>query len=249
MENYLHRLQQQLLLESLQHHWKDRTDYFAGANMFVYFSLQQADQIRRGDLTAYRGPDFFVVLNTSFHPPRSKWVVWAEGGKLPDVVVELLSPSTAQVDRGEKMRLYEQVWHTPEYFLYDFDKRQLEGYELANGAYRPKEANEQGWLWSEHLGLWLGSWAGVYAGYDLVWLRFYTPEGELVLTRTEAEARRAEEEARRAEEERQRAEAERHAREQAERLAEAERRAREQAETELQKLRERLRQLGIQLDE
>ncbi len=198
MENFLHRLQQQLLLDSLRHHWQHKTDYFAGANMFVYFSLQQAHQILRGEQTAYRGPDFFVVLNTSLHPPRTKWVVWAEGGKTPDVIVELLSPSTASVDRGEKKRLYEQVLRVSEYFLYDFEGRALEGYELFQGVYRRKEADERGWLWSGCLGLWLGLWEGLYGGYELVWLRFYTSEGALVLTPEEAERARAEAEAQRA---------------------------------------------------
>ncbi len=249
MENFLHRFQQNLLLESLTYHWRDRQDYFAGANMFVYFSYEQAEEVINGEQKAYRGPDFFVVLDTTYQPPRTKWVVWAEGGRYPDVIVEILSPSTEQVDRVEKMKLYERVFQTSEYFLIDFEGKTLEGYELHLKRYRAKEPNPQGWLWSAQLGLWLGLWEGVYQGYQARWFRFYTEGGELVLTRAEAEQeareqaehqaelerQRAEAERQRAEAERQRAEAERIAREQAEQRA-------QQAEAELQRLRALLAQ-------
>lgn len=39
--------------------------------------------------------------------------------------------------------------------------------------------------------LWLGKWTGVYQRDMTTWLRFYTPEGELVLTADEAATRRA----------------------------------------------------------
>ncbi len=242
MEHFLHRYQQELLLDCLTHYWRDREDYFAGANMFVYFSQQQAENIINGSTTEYRGPDFFVVLGVPYRPPRRIWVVWREGGRYPDVIVELLSPSTAENDRTVKKQIYEQVFATEEYFLFDFDTKELEGYELLLGEYRPKEPNPQGWLWSAKLGLWLGLWEGEYRGYREVWLRFYTPEGELVLTHAEAE-RLAREQAERT------AEAERLAREQAERAAEAERLAREQAEAELQRLRAKLQERGISLEE
>ncbi len=73
IENQYHRHQQQLLMESLHHHWRDRVDFFAGANMFVYFSRRQAENILRGDTKEYRGPDFFVVLGVDFHKRRTCW--------------------------------------------------------------------------------------------------------------------------------------------------------------------------------
>ncbi len=48
---------------------------------------------------------------------------------------------------------------------------------MVDGEYQPLQANPQGWLWSQQLGLHLG----VYQEN----LRFYTPEGELVPTPTE----------------------------------------------------------------
>ena len=55
VESNWHRLQTNLLGDALHQHWQGRTDFFAGGNMFVYFSLEQA---RTRD---YKGPDFFVV--------------------------------------------------------------------------------------------------------------------------------------------------------------------------------------------
>ena len=39
--------------------------------------------------------------------------------------------------------------------------------------------------------LWLGRWQGEYLRSDAVWLRLWTPDGDLVLTLAEAGAQRA----------------------------------------------------------
>ena len=182
MENIYHLHQQQILIESLAHYWRERSDYFVGANMFVYFSRRQAENVSRGDLTEYRGPDFFVVLGVDLHKRRTCWVVWEEDGRYPDVILEILSPSTRKVDREVKKQLYAEVFGTEEYYLLDWDTKQLEGYDLLKGVYHPKSPNEQGWLWSDKLGLWIGFWQGSYIHQEETWLRFFNPEGELVLT-------------------------------------------------------------------
>lgn len=46
--------------------------------------------------------------------------------KHPKVVIEILSPSTAAYDRGEKFALYRSVAHLAEYVLVDPDARKLE---------------------------------------------------------------------------------------------------------------------------
>jgi Uma2 family endonuclease len=94
METGRHHEQMVLLIRSLRHAWRDRSDFYVGGNMFLYFSEAQA---RNND---FRGPDFFVVLGTTQRERRA-WVVWEEEGKAPDVILELLSESTEHVDRGE----------------------------------------------------------------------------------------------------------------------------------------------------
>jgi hypothetical protein len=105
-------------------------------------------------------------------------VVWQEGGKYPNLIVEILSESTAKTDREEKKQIYQDIFRTPDYFWFDPDSLEFEGFTLISGVYQPIKPNEQGWLWSEQLGLYLG----IYEGK----LRYFTPEGELVPTPEEA---------------------------------------------------------------
>ncbi|MFS0517310.1 Uma2 family endonuclease [Nostoc sp. UIC 10607] len=49
---------------------------------------------------------------------RNSWVIWEEDGRYPDLMIELLSENTADIDRNLKKNLYENRFHTPEYFLF-----------------------------------------------------------------------------------------------------------------------------------
>jgi Uma2 family endonuclease len=133
-----------LLIETLRLHWKDRPTGYVGGNMFVYFSLEQ---VKNQD---FRGPDFFAVLNAPKRE-RKSWVLWAERHG-PDVVIELLSETTAAVDKGEKKRVYQDELRVPEYFWYDPFSGELAGFWLCNGRYEPIEPDEAGRLKSERLG-------------------------------------------------------------------------------------------------
>src|SRR6186997_1625798 len=75
METAWHRDNMNLLINSLKHHLRPRTDFYVGGNMFIYFSLQQA---RNRD---FRGPDFFYVKDVAWNPHRPYWVVWEEDGR------------------------------------------------------------------------------------------------------------------------------------------------------------------------
>ncbi len=185
LETPWHRAQINLLIDSLNSHWLDRTDYYAGGNMFVYFSF---DQVRNRD---YRGPDVFVVKDVDGTRARDAWIVWEENGRYPNVIIELSSPSTMDVDLEDKKRLYEKTFRTPEYFCYDPVSETLWGWRLVGDFYVPIAADEDGSLWSEQLELWMGRWQGEYLRFDVTWLRLWTPDGDLVLTLAEAEAQRA----------------------------------------------------------
>ena len=101
LESKRHRIAMNVLIDSLYQYWSGRSDFFAGGNMFIYYS---STQVRNRD---YKGPDFFVVLDVDGKTDRQGWVVWQEQGRYPDVIVELTSPSTASVDIGEKKDIYE----------------------------------------------------------------------------------------------------------------------------------------------
>ena len=218
------RAQISLLIRLIAYYWRERFDFYTGGNMFIYFSPHR---LRHEDV---RGPDFFVVKGVPKERARKSWVVWEEDGKYPDFIVELLSPSTAEMDKTTKKTLYEQTFHTPEYFWYDPATQTLTGWQLLRGVYVPIEPDKRGWLWSQELDLWLGKWQGSSDNGEWnTWLRFYDPAGNLVLTKDEAEAEA-------------RAEAEAEARAAAEARAEVEARARAQAEAELARLRAQLAQ-------
>lgn len=177
-----------------------RNDFYAGGDMFVYYSYQQAEDVVKGR-QYFRGPDVFWVGGVE-PGNRPGWVSWEEGGRLPDVIVELLSPSTAHIDRKDKRKLYAEVFHTAEYYLYDPDTRELEGLRLKGTAYRPMAPDEKGRFWSDQLGVFLGLWHGTVGRCeDQDWVRLFRPDGSLVpmdRERVEAERQRAEAERQRA---------------------------------------------------
>ena len=224
LESDLHRDQIDLLIRLLKDLWRDRQDFYASGNLTIYYSPKQLKS------EYFRGPDFFVVLNAE-NRPRKSWAVWEEGGKYPNVIIELLSDSTAKTDRGLKKEIYQDIFRTPDYFWFDPQTLELQGFHLLDGTYQPILPTEQDWLWSEQLGLYLG----IYHQQ----LRFFTADGELVPApeeRADAERQRADTERQRADTERQRAEAE-HQRAEAERQrAEAERQRNQQLLAKLQEL-------------
>jgi Uma2 family endonuclease len=202
-----------------------RRDFYVCGDMFVYYSVEQAWDVYQGK-KYFRGPDVFWVDGAEPDRERKCWVAWEEGGRLPDVIVELSSPSTAEIDRKDKKKLYSEVWGTREYFIYDPDTRVMEGFRLLGRTYRPLVPDAHGRFWSEQLGASLGLWHGVHEGRERDWVRLFRLDGTLVPSANE-QAEAAHE---RAEAEHQRAEAE-HQR------AEMERRRAETAETELARLR------------
>ncbi|HLO84038.1 MAG TPA: Uma2 family endonuclease [Nostocaceae cyanobacterium] len=171
MESSLHYTQLLILVTCLEWLWRDRNDYFIGANLTIYYSRQQLKN------REFRGPDFFLVKNTEKRH-RKSWVVWEEDGKYPNVIIELLSPSTAATDRSLKKDLYENRFHTPEYFWFSPDTLEFVGFHLVGGEYQEIPVNENGWLWSQELGL--------YLGIESDKLRYFTSECALVPTPEEA---------------------------------------------------------------
>ena len=176
MESSLHYLQAMLLVSCLEWLWRDRDDFFIGANLTVYFSRQQ---LKNRD---FRGPDFFLVKNTQRQPRRS-WVVWEEDGKYPDIIIELLSESTAEVDRTTKRELYQDRFRTPEYFWFDPESLEFVGLRLIGNRYQEIPNQPQG-KWSETLELYLTILDGQ--------LRFFKTNGDLVPTPQESAVRSGE---------------------------------------------------------
>ncbi len=222
LESELHLEQIMLLLKCLKWLWRDQTDFYAAGNLTIYYSSQQSKTNNS------RGPDFFVVLDTE-RKVRKSWVVWEENDQYPNVILEILSPSTANNDKGEKKEIYQDIFRTPDYFWFDPYTLEFAGFHLVDGKYQPLEPNPKGHLWSQQLGL--------YLGIHHRMLRFFTSVGKLVPTpeeTAEQESQRAQQESQRAQQESQRAE-------------QASQRA-EQASQRAERLAAKLRELNIDPD-
>ena len=240
MESSLHYMQLLLLVTCLEWAWQERDDFFVGANLTIYFSRQQ---LKNRD---FRGPDFFLVKNTT-REPRNSWVVWEEDGQYPDLIIELLSDSTANVDRTLKRNLYAEKFHTPEYFYFSPETLEFVGFRLDINQYQLITPNVQGWIWSESLGFFLG----IYERQ----LRYFSLEGALIPTPQESaksEIYKAKQAILIAEQERMKAEQERMRAEQEHMIAKQERMRAEQqfnradlAEAKLRELQAKMRSLGI----
>ena len=253
LESSLHLQQMLLLIQCLNWWWRDINkinNYFVAGNMTVYYSPRQ---IKTKD---FRGPDFFLVLDTE-NRERNSWVVWEEGGKYPNLIIELLSPSTASTDKGLKKQIYQDIFRTPEYFWFNPQNLEFAGFILFGGTYQPIEPNPQGLLWSQQLNLYLG----VHDGK----LRYFLPEGQLMLTpeeygvqatqRAEQQAKLTEEATKLAEQQTQRAEQQTQLAEQKAQLAEQQAQRAEQqtqiaeeATQRAERLAAKLRELNIDPD-
>jgi Uma2 family endonuclease len=195
MESQRHKLQMDLLIDALIPWLTQREDGYIGGNMFVYFSLAQLNN------QDFRGPDFFAVLDVPKGERRS-WVVWEEG-KAPDIVIELLSQSTAQTDKNGKKLIYQNQLRVPEYFWFDpFNPDDFAGFSLQNGVYQPILPNQENHLLSKVFGFYLILWSGNYQGVDATWLRWADSTGQLLPVPEEI----VYQERQRVEQERQRAE-------------------------------------------
>jgi len=164
VESTRHRHQADWLYRLLERRYAHRADVLVAADLGVFFRPEEPPVV----------PDVMVVFGVE---PRLDWaayLVWKEK-KGPNVVVDLLSTSSADKDRERNYQIYEQRLWVPELIWFDPLKRgDLRGFRLSGGRYEEIVPNRHGRLWSEELGLY---W-GVHDG----WLRLYAPEEEPVLT-------------------------------------------------------------------
>jgi Uma2 family endonuclease len=118
-------------------------------------------QMKTGPDLPGRAPDILFVANANLG--RLKQLCLDGPG---DLVVEIISPGSRSVDRGQKFYEYEQGG-VPEYWLIDPDRKQAEFYQRgtdgiyrlvapdADGAYRSREMPglwlKVDWLWQRPL--------------------------------------------------------------------------------------------------
>lgn len=229
VDNFQSEKQQRLLVEPLYSSWLPGIPFVAAANVGLFYALKQDPLV----------PDAFLSLGVQMPTDWSQkqnrsYFVW-EFGKVPEVCIEVVSNRVGK-ELGSKKDDYARIG-IPYYAVFD-PLKQLQGKDELNGtilkvwvltARKYVELPQPFWL--ETVGLGLTLWAGEFEGQSGLWLRWCDEAFKAISTGAE----RAVLEEQRANQERQRAEA-------AETLLEQER-------LEKAQLLERLRTMGINLDE
>lgn len=149
-----HALQGKMLQEALR---AQLPEAYVGGQNSVYY--QQTKPPR------FVAPDLYVVLGQSAEE-RPCYVVWEEGGRFPDFILEITSIDTEHQDRGRKLILYRDTFRTSEYFLFAPGISRLSGFRLQDNDYVSILPNERGELFSQQLGLGLRCEAGWLAWVD-----------------------------------------------------------------------------------
>jgi Uma2 family endonuclease len=241
-----HDLQPQLLSQTFCPPKTPPTQIFCGSDLNLYYDIRHPFW--------YKRPDWFGVVGVprlyDDVDLRLSYVVWQEGIN-PFVVVELLSPGTEKEDLGEteeepptqgnghaqiderpprKWDVYENILRIPYYVVFSRYTDRWRVFRLQGNRYQELELPESR-FWVDELNIGLGLWQGEYLGIDRLWLRWYDDRGNWIPTEAEEARQQAEEARQQAQEARQQAEEER------DRAA--------SAQTELETLKQRLREAGI----
>ena len=108
-------------------------------------------QMKTGPDLPGRAPDVLFIANRNLGRLKR---LCLEGPA--DLVVEIISPGSRAVDRGEKFYEYEQGG-VPEYWLLDPERKTAEFYQRgSDGIYRPVQLDSQGVYRSRAMpGLWM----------------------------------------------------------------------------------------------
>lgn len=249
-----HDLQPSLLSRALSLSGYSRTEYFTGTDLNIYYDLRHPLWHKR--------PDWFLALNVprlyDGWDLRRSYVIWQEG-ESPTIVVEFLSPRTEKEDLGRfyqegdriednqehgdregvlekeerktpsKLVVYEQYLRVPHYLVYSRYTQGLRYFKLVGGRYQEQRLRaENPLVWFEDLHIGLGLWQGEFDALPATWLRWCDHTGNWLPTDTEQAEQRAE----------------------TQRLtAQAERLAKEEAQQKVERLAQRLRELGIDPEE
>ena len=83
-------------IQTLEHHFMDQRDVYISGNLLIYY--------QEGEPCRSIAPDVFVVREIEKRE-RPIYQTWVEG-KMPDLVIEIVSESTWRRDLGIKATLY-----------------------------------------------------------------------------------------------------------------------------------------------
>ena len=172
-ETKFHRAVMMALIDGLQDWFAAGPLAYVSGNEFLYFV--------EGDPRRVVSPDVWLALGIDGAGQGRSFKTWEQGGKAPDLVVEVSSKSTRLEDLRKKFDLYRDELKVREYFLFDplgeYLDPPLQGYRLLEGEYVPI-GPEAGRLPSEAVNLHLEA--------DGAQVRLFDPAtGRRLLTRLE----------------------------------------------------------------
>jgi Uma2 family endonuclease len=198
VDNELQLLLPHLLRSILLLAWADRSDWFVGVNLGLYYDPAKPAV----------GPDAFLSLGVPLYRPgqdlRLSYLIWREG-VVPQWVLEIVS-QTPGGEYDRKMKLYAQLGvsyytiYNPKYYKRDrhspFEVYQLvdDEYVLCSGDSALGDS-----VWMPEIGLGIGLERGVHSGlpergwlywYDAQGNRYPSPDDVMDLNRQDAEAAR-----------------------------------------------------------
>lgn len=102
-----------------------------------------------GNPAASVAPDVLVAFGRP-RGPRMSYFTWEEGGVVPQVVIEVWSPSNRSSDRVRKLFLYERLG-VQEFIAFDPAENALAAYVRSGDRFREVEIGDE-WT-SPHLGI------------------------------------------------------------------------------------------------
>jgi Uma2 family endonuclease len=276
VDNELQNDTPNLLLEILRWIWRDRSDWFWGVDMGVYYE----PDLEHPENSKAIVPDGFLALGVEQRRPdadgRSSYPIWQEK-VLPILALEVVS-KTYNGEYDDKLTKYQSLGILY-YVIYNpfiakgvhKECRQfMEVYKLIDGKYElmPLTILPEGGriVWLDEIGLGIGYERGMRGDWQRDWLYWYDRSGVKYPTDNERAEREklAKEQAERAKEQAEAIaqqeclakEQERLAKEQAEAIAAQEKLAKEQAEAiaqqerrKNQKLEAYLRSIGVNPDD
>ena len=128
--------------DALRAVFRDRPEDLIAHDLMLLFE--------EGNRTATLAPDLMVVLGVG-NEPRESYKTWKEG-KVPDLVIEVVSRSTWRKDVRVEPPLYAALG-IAEFWLFDPLRSRLGGFELSGREYREIGESGEGVLGSRVLGL------------------------------------------------------------------------------------------------
>jgi Uma2 family endonuclease len=208
--------------------FKERQDVFVAGDLLWYPKKAGTLTVVEEKLPFSQAPDIMVVLGVE-KKDRGSYKQWEEGNIAPQVVFEILSPSNSKGEMKDKFEFYD-YYGVEEYYVYNPKLNQLQGW-LRSGGILTEITQMEGWR-SPLLQVSFST-----SSQDL---QLFTPSGEAFGTYEDVVQER--------DRQRQEKELERDRANSAELERDRATERAESAESDLQQLREKLRQLNIDPD-